>query len=330
MARVFATSDLQTYMRQIGATPLLTPESEKILGWKIVNNCDDCDPQQSKLRNESIELMIKSNLRLVIAISKHYSHRGLSLSDLVEEGNVGLIRAAQGFDPAQGARFSTYASWWIKQAIKRTLINSQQAIHIPAYMVELIARWKIETRKFESDNSRPPSILELSKIMGIPVRKLNIVKKAITAYNSPNQAPKSIGGEEPNFNDLFADTRNSGPEEKISSREDFSVILKLLDSIDHRDAHVLRLRFGLEGQEPLTLKEVGDQVGLTRERVRQIEVDALKKLYTRMMDDKPLRFSVGETDAPNNNESPRQVSGVKNSLAGTNKVTSIKIPKTER
>ena len=330
MARVFATYDLQTYMRQIGATPLLTPESEKILGWKIVNNCDDCDPQQSKLRNESIELRIKSNLRLVIAISKHYSHRGLSLSDLVEEGNVGLIRAAQGFDPAQGARFSTYASWWIKQAIKRTLINSQQAIHIPAYMVELIARWKIETRKFESENSRPPSILELSKIMGIPVRKLNIVKKAITAYNSPNQAPKSIGGEEPNFNDLFADTRNSGPEEKISSREDFSVILKLLDSIDHRDAHVLRLRFGLEGQEPLTLKEVGDQVGLTRERVRQIEVDALKKLYTRMMDDKPLRFSVGETDAPNNNESPRQVSGVKNSLARTNKVPSIKIPKAER
>jgi RNA polymerase primary sigma factor len=166
--------------------------------------------------------------------------------------------------------------------------------------------------------------------MGIPVRKLNIVKKAITAYNSPNQAPKSIGGEEPNFNDLFADTRNSGPEEKISSREDFSVILKLLDSIDHRDAHVLRLRFGLEGQEPLTLKEVGDQVGLTRERVRQIEVDALKKLYTRMMDDKPLRFSIGETDAPNNNESPRQVSGVKNSLARTNKVPSIKIPKTDR
>ena len=330
MARVFATSDLQTYMRQIGATPLLTPESEKILGWKIVNNCDDCDPQQSKLRNESIDLMIKSNLRLVIAISKHYSHRGLSLSDLVEEGNVGLIRAAQGFDPAQGARFSTYASWWIKQAIKRTLINSQQAIHIPAYMVELIARWKIETRKFEGENSRPPSILELSKIMGIPVRKLNIVKKAITAYNSPNQAPKSIGGEEPNFNDLFTDTRNSGPEEKISSREDFSVILKLLDSIDHRDAHVLRLRFGLEGQEPLTLKEVGDQVGLTRERVRQIEVDALKKLYTRMMDDKPLRFSVGETDSPNNNESPRQESGVKNSLARTNKVPSIKIPKTDR
>ena len=228
-------------MRQIGATPLLTPESEKILGWKIVNNCDDCDPQQSKIKNESIDLMIKSNLRLVIAISKHYAHRGLALSDLVEEGNVGLIRAAQGFDPAQGARFSTYASWWIKQAIKRTLINSQQAIHIPAYMVELIARWKMETRKFEADNSRPPTILELSKVMGIPVRKLNIVKKAITAYNSPNQAPKSMSGEEPNFNELFTDTRTSGPEEKISSREDFSVILKLLDSIDHRDAHVLRL-----------------------------------------------------------------------------------------
>ena len=317
-------------MRQIGATPLLTPESEKILGWKIVNNCDDCDPQQSKLRNESIDLMIKSNLRLVIAISKHYSHRGLALSDLVEEGNVGLIRAAQGFDPAQGARFSTYASWWIKQAIKRTLINSQQAIHIPAYMVELIARWKIETRKFEADNSRPPTILELSKVMGIPVRKLNIVKKAITAYNSPNQAPKSIGGEEPNFNDLFTDTRTSSPVEKISSREDFSVILKLLDSIDHRDAHVLRLRFGLEGQEPLTLKEVGDQVGLTRERVRQIEVDALKKLYTRMMDDKPLRFSNDATDSPNARASTDQNSTMKSSLEPTTKVTGVKIPKTGR
>ncbi len=317
-------------MRQIGATPLLTPESEKILGWKIVNNCDDCDPQQSKLRNESIDLMIKSNLRLVIAISKHYAHRGLALSDLVEEGNVGLIRAAQGFDPAQGARFSTYASWWIKQAIKRTLINSQQAIHIPAYMVELIARWKIETRKFEADNSRPPTILELSKVMGIPVRKLNIVKKAITAYNSPNQAPKSIGGEEPNFNDLFTDTRTSGPVEKISSREDFSVILKLLDSIDHRDAHVLRLRFGLEGQEPLTLKEVGDQVGLTRERVRQIEVDALKKLYTRMMDDKPLRFSNDATDSPNVRASTDQNSTMKSSLERTTKVTGVRIPKTGR
>ena len=317
-------------MRQIGATPLLTPESEKILGWKIVNNCDDCDPQQSKIKNESIDLMIKSNLRLVIAISKHYSHRGLALSDLVEEGNVGLIRAAQGFDPAQGARFSTYASWWIKQAIKRTLINSQQAIHIPAYMVELIARWKIETRKFEADNSRPPTILELSKVMGIPVRKLNIVKKAITAYNSPNQAPKSIGGEEPNFNDLFTDTRTSGPVEKISSREDFSVILKLLDSIDHRDAHVLRLRFGLEGQEPLTLKEVGDQVGLTRERVRQIEVDALKKLYTRMMDDKPLRFSAGEIGLPTTNVEPAQHSQAKISLQRTTKVPGVKIPKTGR
>ena len=317
-------------MRQIGATPLLTPESEKILGWKIVNNCDDCDPQQSKIKNESIDLMIKSNLRLVIAISKHYAHRGLALSDLVEEGNVGLIRAAQGFDPAQGARFSTYASWWIKQAIKRTLINSQQAIHIPAYMVELIARWKMETRKFEADNSRPPTILELSKVMGIPVRKLNIVKKAITAYNSPNQAPKSIGGEEPNFNDLFTDTRTSGPVEKISSREDFSVILKLLDSIDHRDAHVLRLRFGLEGQEPLTLKEVGDQVGLTRERVRQIEVDALKKLYTRMMDDKPLRFSNDATDSPNARASTDQNSTMKSSLERTTKVTGVKIPKTGR
>ncbi len=329
MAKVFATSDLQTYMRQISATPLLTPESEKILGWKIVNNCDECDPQQSKARSDAIELIIKSNLRLVIAISKHYAHRGLALADLVEEGNMGLIRAAQGFDPAQGARFSTYASWWIKQAIKRTLINSQQAIHIPAYMVELIARWKVETRKFEAANLRPPTILELSKVMGITVRKLQIVKKAITAHNSPNQSPPATNGDELNFSDLFTDTRNSGPEEKISSREDFSVIVKLLDSIDHRDAHVLRLRFGLEGQEPLTLKQVGDQVGLTRERVRQIEVDALKKLYTRMMDDKPLRFFADELIGPNATQAGKS-SKVTSSHQRTNKDSNVKDRKTGR
>ena len=275
-------------MRQINEVALLTPEEEKTLGWRIIND----DDQDAK------EHMIKANLRLVIAISKNYSHRGLALADLVEEGNIGLIRAVEGFDPAQGARFSTYASWWIKQAIKRTLINAVQPIHIPAYMVELIARYKQQQRRFEEEHGRQPSIQELSHAMGIPVKKLEIVKRAVKARNAPTQAPVKDDGDTVDFSDLFEDNRTPDPERKVTDREDLGFILKLLDSIDQRDARVLRLRFGLEGQEPLTLKQIGETVGLTRERVRQIAEEALKKLHTRLTDARPSQWVRPEGEAP--------------------------------
>ena len=275
-------------MRQINEVALLTPEEEKTLGWRIIND----DDQDAK------EHMIKANLRLVIAISKNYSHRGLALADLVEEGNIGLIRAVEGFDPAQGARFSTYASWWIKQAIKRTLINAVQPIHIPAYMVELIARYKQQQRRFEEEHGRQPSLQELSHAMGIPVKKLEIVKRAVKARNAPTQAPVKDDGDTVDFSDLFEDNRTPDPERKVTDREDLGFILKLLDSIDQRDARVLRLRFGLEGQEPLTLKQIGETVGLTRERVRQIAEEALKKLHTRLTDARPSQWVRPEGEAP--------------------------------
>ena len=280
MARPGVQSELQLYLREIKEERLLTPDEEKELGWRIIN--DECP--------ESKERMIKANLRLVISISKNYAHRGLPLSDLIEEGNIGLIKAVEGFDPAQGARFSTYASWWIKQAIKRTLINAVQPIHIPAYMVELIARWKQTSRRLEERLGRQATIHELATEMGLPVKKLLIVRRAVKAYHAPSQAPVKEDGEGADLGDLFEDTRTKAPDHDVERREDFSTILKLLDSIDERDARVLRLRFGLEGKEPLTLKQIGIEVGLTRERVRQIEVEALKKLQTQLMDAKPSRF----------------------------------------
>jgi RNA polymerase primary sigma factor len=280
MASSGLQSDLQLYLRQINEVDLLTAEEEKDLGWRIINDND----QNAKDR------MVKANLRLVVSISKNYVHRGLPLSDLIEEGNIGLIRAVEGFDPAQGARFSTYASWWIKQAIKRTLINAVQPIHIPAYMVELIARWKEASRRLEEELGRPPTGQELAEAMKVSPKKLQIIRRAMKALHSSPQAPIGEDGQTVDFADLFEDVRCSQPDERISQSEEFQTIMKLLEAIDERDARVLKLRFGLEGQEPLTLKEIGREVGLTRERVRQIEVDALRRLQAQLQDDRPSRF----------------------------------------
>ncbi|MBM4111971.1 MAG: RNA polymerase sigma factor RpoD/SigA [Phycisphaerae bacterium] len=302
MSRQSIQSELQLYLREIHDVPLLTLEEEKDLGWRIINDND----------LGAKERMIKANLRLVISISKTYANRGLPLPDLIEEGNIGLIRAVEGFDPAQGARFSTYASWWIKQAIKRTLINAVQPIHIPAYMVELIARWKESTRRLEEELGRPPTLHELSKLMKVPVKKLQIIRRAVKAYHAPSQAPSNDDGEAVDFADMFEDTRNDPPQESVAQSEEFKVVLRLLDSIDERDARVLRLRFGLEGKEPLTLKQIGEEVGLTRERVRQIEVAALRKLQQQLNDDRPMRFcdpaSTRREGSPKRRRSADQVS----------------------
>ncbi|MHC4947945.1 MAG: sigma-70 family RNA polymerase sigma factor [Planctomycetota bacterium] len=295
MARRALESDLQLYLRQINEVPLLTAAEEKELGWRIINDND----------GEAKDRMVKANLRLVVSISKNYVHRGLPLSDLIEEGNIGLIRAVEGFDPAQGARFSTYASWWIKQAIKRTLINAVQPIHIPAYMVELIARWKDTIRRLEEELGRPPTTQEIASAMQLPPKKLQIIRRAMKAFRSPAQAPVSADGEVADFGDLFEDSRCELPDETISQSEEFQIILKLIEAIDERDARVLKLRFGLEGQEPLTLKQIGEEVGLTRERVRQIEVDALRKLQQQLQDDRPSRFFSSD-DEPDEGESPRK------------------------
>jgi len=271
MATIAVQSGLQLYLKQINESPLLTAVQEKDLARRIIQHNDP----------EAREIMVRSNLRLVVNLAKHYINRGLSLPDLIEEGNIGLLKAVEGFDPNEGTRFSTYASWWIKQAIKRALINSVQPIHIPAYMVEMMAKMKHAMRELEDVYGRLPSIDELSLHMKMSPKKLKIIRKAIRAVNTPTQSGSADG--ELTINDLVADMNTPTPDEAVLEGDNIRHLLDLLDSIDEREATILRLRYGLDGEDPMTLKQIGERIGLTRERVRQIEHEALSKLRDSML-----------------------------------------------
>ena len=278
MAKDQVKSDLALYLKQIDELPLLTADEEKALSRRIIHqNCP-----------EARERMIRSNLRLVVAIAKRYNHRGLPLQDLIEEGNLGLLRAVEGFDPEVGARFSTYACWWIKQAIQRALINAVQPIHIPAYMVELITKWKRATCELEEMLDRQPTVCELATYMELPTKKIKMILKAVRAAQRPLQNGSGAEGDLPSLAEAISDEHILPPDQQLALDDDLQAILQLLDAIDDREAMILRLRYGLDGDEPMTLREIGKHVGLTRERVRQIETEALEKLNKRMNSDRPL------------------------------------------
>jgi RNA polymerase primary sigma factor len=256
---------LETYLREINETALLTAADEKELSYRIAEG-----------DMAARDRMVRANLRLVVNIARGYAGKGLPLQDLIEEGNLGLLRAVEGFDPEMNTRFSTYASYWIKQSIKRALINSAKTIRIPAYMVELLSKWRRATARLQDTLGRTPTAEEVARELELPPKKLKIVKKAIQLYNSTPQSDDGDGNAV--LGDLIPDERLDGPDEELTNTDNLKYVHRKLAEMEEREATILKLRFGLEDGEPRTLKEIGEALGLTRERVRQIEAEALKKL----------------------------------------------------
>jgi RNA polymerase primary sigma factor len=254
-----------SYLAEINETALLDADGERALAYRI---------REGDI--EARDHLVRANLRLVVRIARDYLGRGLCLQDLVQEGSLGLMRAVEGFDPDMGTRFTTYASYWIKQSIRRGLDNMTKTIRVPAYMVDLLAKWRRETTRLQEQLGRPPSQEEVARALNLSRKKLNIIKKALRIYNSgPHTDQSEPGG---SLGDLLLDSRTTAPGAEMARSEELNQVLGMLDSLTERDAQVLRLRFGLGGEEPMTLQEVGKRLNLTRERVRQIERDALTAL----------------------------------------------------
>lgn len=273
-------NSLRIYLREISKTELLTAEQEVELAEKIMNG-------DKKARAH----MIKANLRLVVKIAQDYSNYGLSLSDLISEGNIGLMKAVERFDPEKGGKLSTYASWWIKQSIKRALANQSKTIRLPIHMVDKIARMRRIASLLAEDLGREPTDSELSEELGIPRKKLALLKQA-------SQRPASLDapineGESSSFGDLIGDELAVDPANALENKNMHGELDGLMDILDEREQRIIDARFGLDGEKPRTLEEVGLEFGVTRERIRQLQNAAITKMRKKLRrKDKPALGSL--------------------------------------
>jgi RNA polymerase primary sigma factor len=258
-------SPIRYYLDQIGKTPLLTLEEETALARRVLKG-DEAARQK----------MIQSNLRLVVRIAKDYDNFGLSLMDLISEGNFGLIKAVERFDPDKGGKLSTYASWWIKQAIKRALASNGKTIRLPVHMVDRIAQMRRVTARLTAEIGREPHNDEIALAMEIPLTKVVHMQSIANRAASLDQ-PVGVEGDA-TLGDLVKDESERTPFETLRGKSDNAEIGEMLAALDPREAEILTHRFGLNGESPLTLEEVGERFKLTRERVRQLQQSALMQL----------------------------------------------------
>jgi RNA polymerase primary sigma factor len=273
-------SGVEQYLKEIQNVPLLTAEQERELARRM-KGADSKDPARVQDGKEAREQFIRANLRLVVSVAKNYLNKGLSFLDLIEEGNLGLLRAVQRFDPRRKCRFSTYATWWIRQAIRRALVNTAKTVRVPSYMVEIIAKWKSVQNEFSQKHGRKPDITEIAAEMDMGDESLAILKRAINASDNFSH-PVSLDVMWPTSE--VADGKESSlPDRTVFSQMDSERIENLLRSINEREASVLRLRYGLYDGQPMTLGDIGKRLRITRERVRQIEKIALRKLHKRLV-----------------------------------------------
>jgi RNA polymerase nonessential primary-like sigma factor len=259
----------QLYLNEIGFSPLLSAE-EEIHFARMAQRGEEAGRQR----------MIESNLRLVVKIARRYVNRGLSLLDLIEEGNLGLIRAVEKFDPERGFRFSTYATWWIRQTIERAVMNQTRTIRLPIHVVKELNVYLRAARELAQKLDHEPSAEEIAELMERPVadvKKMLGLNERVTSIDTPlgPESDKSVL-------DTIADQYGSTPEKDIQAEDLTGSISRWLDELSEKQREVLSRRFGLRGHEMMTLEDVGREIGLTRERVRQIQVEALRRLRDKM------------------------------------------------
>jgi RNA polymerase primary sigma factor len=265
---------IKLYLRDIKNIPLLTAEEERKLAEQV-----------KKGSRAARKKMIQANLRLVINIAKRYSHLGVPMSDLIEEGNLGLIRAVAKFNPAKGYRFSTYCAWWIKQYIMRALANQGRVIKVPVYVAEIIARYRKTVEEMTHKLGRAPLRREIARRMHLPIGKVKEIEDALARVHSLDAVVDEDGKTQ--LLDLISE--EMAAEETVDDLKDFlwqERIFDLMKGMTPREQEVLRLRFGLDDAMPRTLREVASELKITRERVRQIEHSAMKKLRKTIVDNK--------------------------------------------
>jgi RNA polymerase primary sigma factor len=268
-----STDAIRSYLYEIGKIPLLNAEEEVILAKRI-----------EKGDQEAVQLLITANLRLVVSIAKKYAKSGLELLDLIQEGNIGLMRAVEKFDYTKGFKFSTYATWWIRQAITRAIADQARTIRIPVHMIETINKFNKVSSQLKTKLGRKPSDEEIATEMDIEPEKVAEIRKI---KQNPTSLSTPIGDEKDSFlQDIIADEWSQTPEEYATTEFLKNQMHDVLDTLQDRERRVLELRFGLEDGVTRTLEEVGREFGVTRERIRQIEAKALKKLKERSMQKK--------------------------------------------